>query len=239
MFTTSFFDPLYPSYQLVKKLSKIGNIDNSHNHNHAKEVLFWSTEIIKQLPFSLSRDEILMIGQCSLLHDLIDPKYTDFSIEVETHLKKYHSTRDVYFMMKIMNTMSYSKIVSPQGIIHYPKWVSNSPYLNTFHITREADLLSSYNIARMIEYRENMGTYTDNEIKKEVIELYHNRMDKLISRQLFYFDTTIEIAKSLEQIGKLKLQLVSYINIHKNLDILRFINYLSIHDLISKFDSLD
>ncbi len=239
MFTNSFFEPLYPSYTLVKKLSKIGNIDNSHNHNHSKEVLFWSTEIIKRLPFQLSQNEILMIGQCSLLHDLIDPKYSDFSIEVETHLKKYHSKHDVYFMMKIMKTMSYSKIVSPQGTIHYPQWIYNSPFATSFHITREADLLSSYNIARMIEYRKNIGTYSNHEIKKEVVDLYNDRMDKLVSRQLFFFDTTKNIATSLEKIAKLKLQLIPYIDIHQNLDILRIINYLSIHDLIYQLELLD
>ena len=102
MFTNSFFEPLYTSYTLTKQLSKIGNIDNSHNYNHSKEVLFWSNEIIKRLSFQLSKKDLLIVGQCALLHDLVDPKYTDFSKEVETHLIQYHSTYDVNYMMKIM-----------------------------------------------------------------------------------------------------------------------------------------
>ena len=238
MFTNSFFEPLYTSYTLTKQLSKIGNIDNSHNYNHSKEVLFWSNEIIKRLSFQLSKKDLLIVGQCALLHDLVDPKYTDFSKEVETHLIQYHSTYDVNYMMKIMKTMSYSKIVSSDGIVKFPDWLTYSPFCHTFHITREADLLSSYNIARMIEYRQQIGDYTNDEIIKESFELYNDRMDKLISRRLFYFDTTIDLAKSLQQIGKLKLELLPFVNINNNLDILRIINYLSIHDLIEKFEQL-
>lgn len=238
MFTNSFFEPLFPSYLLVNKLSQIGNIDNSHNSNHSKEVLFWSHEIIKSLPFKLPKKDLLMVGQCAILHDLVDPKYTDFSKEVEKHLKQYHTPYDVHFMMKIMNTMSYSKIVSSEGIVHFPDWLIYSPFANAFHITREADLLSSYNIARMIEYRQQSGIYTNDQIKKESIELYHDRMEKLIARRLFVFDTTIHLAKSLQQIGKLKLELLPSLDIDDNLDILRIVNYISIHDLIYKFEQL-
>jgi hypothetical protein len=237
MFSNSFLEPLYPSYKLVKKLSKIGKIDNSHNHHHSKEVLFWSKKIIERLPFKFPQKDILMIGQCAILHDLIDSKYTNFSKEVEEHLNLYHNEFDVYFMMKIMKTMSYSKIVTPEKI-NYPTWIVYSKYFSAYHVVREADLLASYNIARMIEYRQNIGNYTDEEIRTETIKLYNNRMATLIKRHLFFYDTTVYLAQSLNEIATLKLELLPYINLNENLDILRIVNNLSIHDLIYKFEQL-
>lgn len=236
--------PFYSSYNFAKQLSVAGHIDNSHNHEHSKEVLFWSIEIIERLPFQLSKLELDMVSQCSLLHDFMDSKYTNFSNEIRTHLMSYYTKEHVDIMMDIMNTMSYSKIVSPNNEVCYPDWVSMSPFSNVFHITREADLLSSYNIARMIEFRIYNKNYriplhTEESIKKEVKELYFERMDKLIERNLFVHKSTIPLAKSLAEISKLKLGLIDNFNLNRNFDILRIVNYLSIDDLVKRLEWID
>jgi HD superfamily phosphodiesterase len=237
-FSNSFLQSLYPSYRLARDLSKRGNIDNSHNHHHSKEVLFWSVEIIKRLPFEMSKHDILITGQCALLHDLVDQKYTDFSKDVEYHLQKYHTADDIRSVMKIIQNMSYSKIVSNDGQVSFPSWVEHSSLCKIYHVVREADLLSSYNLARMIEYRKKLSNYTEEKIKEEVMELYEHRMKRLVERGLFYFNTTIPLAQTLEEVSRLKLSILPYIHTDDNLDILRIVNHLSIHDIIYRMETI-
>lgn len=239
--------PFYASYQLAKQLSVAGHVDNSHNHEHSKEVLFWSLEIMERLPFQLSKLEVDMIGQCSILHDFMDSKYINFSNEIRVHLIRYYTKPHVDIMMNIMNSMSYSKIVLSDNTIYYPDWVSMSPFKNVFHVTREADLLSSYNIARMIEFRIYNPNYRvptrpnqkpEECIKIDVKKLYFERMDTLIDRNLFVHKSTVKLAKSLAEISKLKLGLMDNFNLNLNFDILRIVNYLSIDDLIKRLETI-
>lgn len=233
-FKVSFYEPLYSSYKLVEKLSKVGSIDESHNEVHSKEVLYWTTKIIDTLPFKLEQEELLLIGQCALLHDLVDSKYTDFSVEVTEHLTQYHSTDTVCNLLKILHTMSYSKIVS-KNKISYPQWIESSDYVNVYHIVREADLLASYNIARMIKYRQNKGNFTKKQIINEVKEIYNNRMKTLVKRDLFYYKNTQDLAQALNTVALLKLELLDTVDFNSNMDILKIVNYLSIHDLINTY----
>lgn len=235
-FQVSIYDPLYSSYKLVEKLSKVGGIDESHNEVHSKEVLFWTTKIIDQLSFKLNKDELLLVGQCALLHDLVDSKYTDFSVEVTEHLLQFHSSETVCNLLKILHTMSYSKIVS-KNKISYPQWIESSDYVNIYHIVREADLLASYNIARMIQYRKNKGNFTKKQIISEVKEIYNNRMKTLVERDLFYYKSTENLAQALNTVALLKLELLDTVNFNSNLDILKIVNYLSIHELISTYEN--
>lgn len=240
--------PLYSSYEFAKILSREGRIDNSHNHEHSKEVLYWSTKIIERLPFQLSHSELIMVGQCCILHDFMDSKYKNFANEIRSHLTSYHEKNEVDVMMNIMNTMSYSKIVFPDNTICYPEWVSYSPYENIFHIVREADLLSSYNIARMIEFRIYNHNYRaplkpnqtiEESIKYEVRKLYHDRMDKLIEKNLYFHDSTVGLAKTLAEVSKIKLELLDNFNLGRNFDIFRIVNYLIIDDLIQRYLQLE
>jgi hypothetical protein len=213
-FTNSYsVSPIHASFKLAKKLSIIGNIDDSHNYKHSKEVLFWSIEIMERLPYRLSSPEISMVAECSILHDFMDSKYTDFSKEIKTHLLAQHSQKNTEVMMNIMNTMSYSKIVSPDTQqVCYPDWITMSPFKHVFHIVREADLLSSYNLARM---------------------------GKLIERNLFVHPSTRKLAECLAEVSSMKLSLLDRVNLRGDLDILRHVNYLSIDNLVDRIDELE
>lgn len=241
----TFLSPLHSSYELAQKLSIKGNIDNSHNHEHSKEVLYWSIEIMERLPYTLSALEVSMVGHCSLLHDFMDAKYVDFSKEIRAHLLSFYENKYVDVMMNIMGTMSYSKIVSHDGEVCFPDWISMSAFATVFHIIREADLLSSYNIARMVEYRLYNKNYyisfepncsMEHSIIKEIEKLYFNRMDKLVERKLFVHKSSHELATAIATVSKIKLSLLNSVDLHKNLDILRIVNYLSIDDLIERID---
>jgi len=227
------FTTLHDSYLLAESLGKYADIDDSHNHIHSKEVLFWACEILENEKLQLSSDEILFIGRCALLHDLMDHKYTDFSDVVHRHLRQYHTQSDTERMMKVMSEMSYSKIVDKNGIVTMPL---NADHV--FHVVREADLLSSYNIARMIEFRLRNQTMTRSEIIRDVLSLYHERMAKLIERRLFVFPSSEKIATSLDMICKLRLPLLYDMDIYRHLDILRFVHYLSIQDLLVRLQNI-
>jgi len=227
--------PLYDSYRLAKSLSEDAGIDASHNHLHSKEVLFWACALLEGEERRVEKNDVLMIGQCAILHDMMDSKYTDFSGVVRDHLGKSHPPSDVDRMMSVMTSMSYSKIVSPDGRVNLPQGEDV-----VFHTVREADLLSSFNLARMIEYRISgrAGDMSDTHIRKEVIELYMERMARLQERGLFLSKTGRALATALDTIGRLRLRLVRHIDLHGDLDILRVVNHISIHDLISSLERL-
>lgn len=230
------FRDLFSSYQLVRDLSSRWKIDDSHNHQHAKEVLFWSNDILRHIPYSLTKRDRMMIGRCCLLHDLMDAKYFDLSDVVREHLSHRHEKSEVDIMMRIMQTMSYSKIVSSDSI-HYPEWEDKTSE-KMFHIVREADLLSSYNLARMVEYRHHRHPKMSNqEIREEMIQLYETRMGRLIDDGLFYHLSTADRARQLDEICRMRLSLLSSMNLcnKSQLDILRFVNHLSIHRLLEEY----
>ena len=236
----SYLEPIFSSYQLTKELGIKAEVDRSHNHHHAMEVLFWACDIMRQNVDRL-RDprEIQMIAQCSLLHDTVDEKYTDYSPQVRTHLNEWYDEKETDMLMRIMKDMSYSKVME-QG---FPRWCLEKElswnYTTIYHIVREADLLSSFNLARMIEYRKynkkiSIKNYTDIMIKKEMTDLYEIRMGKLISNGLFVHASSRERASQLDAISRLRLLLLPSLDISNpsQLDILRNIDHLDIYTLI-------
>lgn len=212
-------------------------MDDSHNEKHAKEVLFWTIDILRHQ--SMSKYEMLTAAQCALLHDTIDPKYPiDFTDEVRSHLALFHETSHVDVMLKVMNTISYSKVVV-DGEVRFPSWMETNPtHTRLYHTVREADLLASFNIARMIEYRHHLGGKTDKEIREEVLELYDARMGRLVERGLFVLPGTRELAGHLDAVARAKLRLLPTIDLHDNLDILRIVHHLSIFSLLEELENV-
>lgn len=234
--TTFFLDPLFSSYRLMKEISRVGRIDDSHNEKHSKEVLFWTIDILRHPKTTKDPLKIKMAAQCALLHDALDRKYaTDFSSTVSDHLQLFHTEDEVEVMMKIMRTMSYSEI-RKNG---FPTWIQESPYQQLFHIVREADLLSSYNLARMVEYRRHLGGFTDQKIKDEIVELYDRRMGRLVEHGLFVLPGSAERAAQLDGIARAKLRMLLTLELHEqNLDILRMVNHLSIFRLVEELNEI-
>lgn len=212
------------SYHLVCDLSRKGNIDESHNEIHSKENLFWATELMKRSPKKWTSWEYDMIGHCSILHDMMDHKYTDYSEIVKDHLQQKFTEEETTDMMIIMKSMSYSKTMIDEKPV-FPDWLNQSGLENIYHTVREADLLSSYNLARIIYYSQNKHPeYSDRQLKQEVKELFYKRMDKLIDRGFFVSNESISLATSVHEVTKLKLFLVDHIDIQKNIDILKIVD---------------
>jgi len=232
---------ILPSLEYVYKTSQRFKIDNSHNEKHSLEVLYWSTQIMKSLkedkPFTQS--EMNVILQSTILHDMCDRKYKleNNLKSIEEHLKQNHpSTREIKAIIDIITTMSYSKTFVDEKIV-YPSWINNSTYQRSYHVTREADLLASYNIARMIDFRQR-SNYSQDEIIEETTFLYNTRIEKLVERGLFYHKRSQEIAKNLEAVSHYKMTTLKNYKLDKDLDYLKIIDYISLDNLIAEINKI-
>jgi HD superfamily phosphodiesterase len=224
------------SLKIVKEYSIQHNIDQSHNEHHSKEVLFWALDILERDPQPLfPKQELEIIIQSCILHDLIDAKYLPNPSFVINYLSTLHPPESVDIIMKIMDTMSYSKIYK-NGRVEYPEWILNSSYGRAFHVVREADLLSSYNIARMIEYRQAQQMSQD-DIKEEIHELYKNRMSCLIENNHFVHNQSRARAEQLDALARIKLSTVRHHPL-TDLGYFRFVDYLIGHELADRFTRL-
>lgn len=236
----SFYEPVkiwgraQQTLHWVEEMSLKHGRDESHNAVHSREVLFWSTELIRLLPRRLERDKKDVIFQTSLLHDFLDSKYTLHTLEVQDHLLSLgYSVPLIEVMMNIMNTMSYSKVfIQSTSSVHFPSWLVKSPYQHAFHITREADLLASYNIARIIYFQiDKNPSSTPQQIRDFACALFEKRMRFLVQHNLFYFPSSKELARAVCTVAEFKLRLLQNSSAWEesflpSLDILKIVNYL-------------
>ena len=110
--------------------------------------------------------------------------------EMKLFMSEYMKKDDIEIVSKIVSTMSYSKV----KIYGYPDLEN---YQLAYHIVREADLLSAYDIDRCIIYgmmREKID-YIDS--LSRALELFNNRILKYRSDNLFITDYSKEYSKIL------------------------------------------
>ena len=71
------------------------------------------------------------------------------------------------------------------GLVVEPEFLHNHTHRRVYHYIRNADLLSSYNLRRAFLYHYYKYPYLPfEEIIKDVITLYYNRMKKLRSNKI-------------------------------------------------------
>jgi len=225
------------SHDLVRAMTK--GVDESHNHKHSEEVLFWSNEIMRRVDTKkLSRWEIEMIGHCCILHDLLDRKYNIRGAEgaVASHLRRLGYTDEMTRVMTdIMTSLSYHKTVHRTGTT-FPDWIHDG-YWNVYHIVRESDLLASFNLWRMIDFgRHRRGITDPDTLSNDAIRMFLERMDTLIEKGAFIL--SIDIAQSLRLICRLRLPILPRAVRDDHPDILRIVNYLDIDEIIQQQTSL-
>ena len=103
--------------------------------------------------------------------------------------------KDRMAVSNIISTISYSK-VKKNG------YQNLHEYQDAYHIVREADLLSGFDINRCIIFglkKENLE-YTD--AVKRAIDLYDSRMSKYIEDDLFISEYAIKKANELNNQSK-------------------------------------
>ena len=168
------------SLHVVKEHCQKYQIDESHNEKHSKEVVDYSIEMIKTIS-DISIDEQQVIILSSIFHDAVDHKYIfDNNIDILRGLLKKVLTEKNYrlipYVLDIISNMSFSKTVIRQNdnslVFQLPERMKNHPFLRSYHIVRNADLLSSYNLKRAIFYNihKKSGSQKPLEIFNEVYD---------------------------------------------------------------------
>mgnify|MGYP001052355393 CR=1 FL=1 len=185
------------------------NIDESHAIKHSMDVLKYSQKILddeKKQPNNqdLNYNE-KVIYTSAILHDMCDKKYMDQSQglnEIKNFLKNTENTEykenDINNIIQIMNTMSYST-VKKNG---FPNL---GIYQKEYHIVREADLLSGYDVERCMVYSLLNKKLNYKQAFEETKQLYEVRMGKFIEDNLFTTKFGLEEAKKLDTENRIRL----------------------------------
>jgi len=133
---------------------------------------------------------------------MCDKKYVDNEIkcleDIENNFKDLISEKELDIVLKIISTMSYSK-VKKDG---YPLL---GEYQSAYHIVREADLLSGYDFDRCLMYRMAKSDMDFSESMKESIKIYETRILSYVYDNLFV--NRYSINKSMILHGEAKLHL--------------------------------
>ena len=167
----------------VVQTSKKYNIDESHALKHSMDVFHYAnkiyhSEIINQ-PQLLEQQDIIYVS--SIIHDMCDKKYmneTKGVQEMKDYMKEYVSLEKLDIICDIVSTMSYSKV----QINGYPDL---QQYQMAYHIVRESDLLTAYDLDRCIIYQMMHDNSTYTESLQKAITLFDNRVLQYINNQLF------------------------------------------------------
>lgn len=174
------------AFQCVKELSLLFHIDESHSLKHAMEVLSYTMQSYRHHvyahPYLIEQQKVLYTA--AIVHDMCDKKYVDETVglrAIHERIGTYFTPEEFNILTTIMTSISYSAVRS-KGYPVLHEWQL------TYHIVREADLLSAYDIDRTIiygMYRENLP-YSESVARSKL--LYYNRVMRYISDGLFMTD---------------------------------------------------
>jgi HD superfamily phosphodiesterase len=174
------------AFQYVINTSKKYNIDESHALKHSMDVFHYANKIVHaEFPnnrFLEQQTDIISVS--AIVHDMCDKKYVNVDngiIEMNNFMKDYMSSHQCEMITNIVSTMSYSTV-------KYNGYPNFGAYQLAYHIVREADLLTAYDIDRCIIYgmmHENL-MYTN--AVDRAVELFDNRALKYREDNLFITD---------------------------------------------------
>jgi len=171
------------AFNYVMRTSKLFNIDESHALKHSIEVYniankIYVSELINN-PHLVQQKEIICVS--AILHDMCDKKYmpqhNGISL-IKMYMSDYMTQTNLDIVENIISTMSYSTVKNSG----YPNL---GEYQLAYHIVREADLLSAYDIDRCIIYSMYKEKLEYDKALKRAIELFDDRIFKYRSDKLF------------------------------------------------------
>jgi len=189
--------------QYVKLTSAKLKIDESHALGHSLNVLHYAhniyTNSINKYPL-LKGTESIIYTSC-ILHDMCDKKYinvTDGVRNINEFLQYRMTPTEIGTVEKIITSMSYSH-VKANGFPELGK------YQIAYHVTREADLLSAYDINRAIIYEMYTGLTVEASIQ-DSYNLFENRVLKYRSDNLFFTDYSKQKSEELHNEAMKKIE---------------------------------
>jgi HD superfamily phosphodiesterase len=175
------------------------HIDESHGVSHALDVLHHSHNILEsELPnHPYLETQRNIVYTSALMHDLCDKKYMNETTgvqNIDTFLQTNTTltTDEIQVVDKIISTMSYSK-VKTKG---YPDL---GKYQMAYHIVREADLLSAYDVDRSIIYNMNNVVVDFSSSLENALSLFEVRMFKHNEDNLFVTEYSKKLSLQLEK----------------------------------------
>lgn len=170
-------------FKYVIETSNLYKIDESHALKHSMEVFglakkIYESELVKN-PYLEDQKEIIYMA--AIGHDMCDKKYMDETVGVQrykTFLSENMKHDEIEIIGKIIETMSYSKV----KVNGYPNL---GDYQLAYHIVREADLLSAYDIDRCVIYGMFVEKLEYDKALERAIKLFESRVLTYISDNLF------------------------------------------------------
>ena len=212
----SIFNLVNIGFNYVVKTSELYKIDESHALKHSMEVYGLAKKILESEldsnPYLDKQREIIYMA--SIGHDMCDKKYMNEKegiINYQNYLSDYMTASDLDVMGKIIGTMSYSKV----KVNGYPDL---GEYQLAYHIVREADLLSSYDIDRCIMYRMNRNDINYTAALVEALELFDYRVFKMRKEKLFITNFSKRESLKLHRNAKKDVEILSEILSEKSKD---------------------
>lgn len=174
------------AFAYVVKTSKIFNIDESHAVKHSMDVYNYANKIYQHelitRPILEKQKEIIYVS--AILHDMCDKKYMSEKegiMMIKKHMLDYMPVSNIDVMSSIISTMSYSK-VKANG---YPNL---GEYQLAYHIVREADLLTAYDIDRTVIYGIYQEGLPYDKSLQRASNILETRVLKYIDDNLFVTD---------------------------------------------------
>ena len=179
-------------------------IDESHGLGHSMNVLIHANHIYNHevMNHPMLRNQERIIYTSAIIHDMCDKKYmnqNDGILEIESFLKCRIPLTEIDIIKQIIATMSYST-VKKQG---FPDL---KDYQLAYHIVREADLLTAYDIDRCIMYNMNHLNGDFMNAYKDAKYLFENRIFKHFEDGLFITDYSKIKGKEYELEANKRLQ---------------------------------
>jgi len=174
------------AFKYVVHTCKKYNIDESHSLKHSMDVFHFANKIydaeLNAHPILLKQKNIIAVS--AIVHDMCDKKYMNEQEgihEMKEYMKDYVKEPELNVISSIISTMSYSKV----KLHGYPQL---HEYQMAYHIVREADLLSAYDIDRCIIYGMMKENLTYDVALIRALELFETRVLKYRSDNLFVTD---------------------------------------------------
>lgn len=207
----NFSNVLNAAFNYVIFTSKEFNIDESHALKHSIDVFNNANKIydfeLKNNRFLENQKEIIQIS--AILHDMCDKKYMDEKIGVQNinnYMKDFINSEDLSVISNIMSTMSYSK-VKKNGYPNLEK------YQLAYHIVREADLLSAYDVDRCLIYQIMHEKYNYVDSLRFVVDLFENRVLKYREDDLFITEYSKKKSLLLHEQAKTEIEYIKMSNL--------------------------
>jgi hypothetical protein len=194
------------AFTYVIDTSKKYHIDESHSLKHSMEVFQYANKIYKSelINFPILEEQKDIIFVSAIIHDMCDKKYMNERKGIENirlYLKDFMPSNSVDIVGYIISSMSYSKV----KVYGFPDL---GEYQMAYHIVREADLLSSYDIDRCIMF----GMYCEGlnyiDASNRALKLYNERVMNYNKDNLFVTSYSRNKSIQMELKASMNLKLI-------------------------------